>query len=168
MSIEEPVAFSVTPSEKFRLLDDLSTIAQSLDRLAEAGLTTPQQVFNQQVTAPTPEIPQSEVPAQGNDTEIVLPDGRSVPTAAVRALAEYAETTWPDSVLPEARAAVAYTVLSAVETEKEEQAEPVLRTNYPFCLEPNPDPLESPCILRADHRAQKHADNNDGTWAVKE
>jgi hypothetical protein len=172
MSVEEPVAFSVTPSEKYRLLDDLSTIAQSLDRLAEQGPTTPLSVFNQTVTSPAmielTEIPPSEVPAQGNDTEIVLPDGRTVPTAAVRALAVYGDTTWPDAVRPEARAAVVWTVLSAVETEKEEAKEPVLRTNYPFCLEPNPDPLESPCILRADHRSPKHADNNDGTWSVKE
>lgn len=105
--------------------------------------------------------PTTEIPTGADGDDIIFSDGRSVPAKAVRALTEYNEGVWQGAVVPEARAAVAYVVLSAVETEKL----PVLRTNYPFCLEPNPSELasDSPCILRSGHRT-KHADNNDGVW----
>ena len=103
----------------------------------------------------------SELPVAANNEVISLADGRAVPTAVIRALDVYDTTIWPGALLPEARAAIAHVVINVVEADKE----PVLRTKYPFCLEPNPGNLsyESPCILKAGHNT-KHQDNNDGVW----
>jgi hypothetical protein len=161
MSQDPDEPFELTRDQKYDLLEAidhlkfLEPIAQSLSTLVEQERLTTTQSPPQ---PSEPEKPQSEIPAGASGGHILLADGRSAPAVAVRALTEY-DATWPGSVIPEARAAVAYAVLSAVEESKE----PVLRTNYPFCLDPSPDTLDSPCIKRADHRG-KHQDNNDGTW----
>lgn len=145
-----------------RMDHSLDLIAQSLVHLAEAGrLTTQPSAPAEQLRQANVTAPQSEIPVGANNDVVQLGDGRSVPTSVIRALDEYDTATWPGALLPEARAAVAHVVINVVEADKE----PVLRTKYPFCLDPNPGGLtyESPCILRADHPG-KHADNNDGVW----
>lgn len=134
--------------------DHLGQTAQSLARLEGVESTTAQS------SKSSP--PQSEMPVQANPNEIIFADGRTVPAKAVQALAEYDRSVWPGAVLPEARASVASVVIRVVE----ENAVPVLRTSYPFCL----DDAEvkgvdsgSPCIKRSGHKGQ-HQDNNDGVW----
>lgn len=165
MSRETPEPLALTSDQKYDLLEAiehlkfLEPIAQSLSTLAEAGRsTTPQQPSEPE----RPPVPQSEVPARATPEEITLPDGRTVPTNVVSALAEYDAGTWPGSVLPEARAAVASVVIR--EVEKNEK--PALRTDYPFCLdeaETQGVDSGSPCIKRSGHPG-KHQDNNDGVW----
>lgn len=140
----------------------LDQIAQSLALLVERSepiTPTP----GPYVENETKEIfnPVTEIPVEGNPEEIILPDGRRAPAKVVRALTEYAETTWPGVMVPEARAAIAHLVIATMEDEKQ----PALRTNYPFCLDDNKDVREksSPCIKRSGHRG-KHQDNNDGVW----
>lgn len=137
----------------------LEHLAQSLGHLVEAGVPTTQAQASEQAQSVTP--PQTEIPTAAKDGHIILPDGRSVPADVIRALTEYNEGVWPGALLPEARAAVAHVVIRTIEGNQE----PVLRTNYPFCLDPNPGgrSYESPCILRADHSG-KHRDNDDGVW----
>ena len=139
-------------------LTSLERIARSLETIAETKVEK-KEVEVEEVTPTMQPWPKTELPVEGNDKEIVLPDGRRAPSKVVRALAEYDSKVWPGALIPNARAAVAHLVISTME----EDLEPVLRTRYPFCLSPNPDSLESPCVLRADHRS-KHRDNNDGTW----
>lgn len=170
MSTEPSQPIELTSDQKYQLLEDLSqlqhlsSIAQSLRLLAEAGpQTTAESLYREAKgvvsTMATP--PVAEVPTAANDKEITLPDGRTVPTATVRALTEYDETVWAGALIPEARAAIAYVVLNAVSQE----TEPVLRTNYPFCLAANPvkGDTASPCIKRADHNGT-HQNNNDEVW----
>ena len=146
----------------------LDRMDHNLDHLVQylvlrAGLaaqTTPGQAPGERQATVT--NPPSEMPVAANNDVVSLGDGRSVPTAVIRALDEYDTATWPGALLPEARAAIAHVVINVVESDKE----PVLRTKYPFCLEPNPANLsyESPCILKAGHPL-KHKDNNDGEWS---
>ena len=114
-------------------------------------------------SAETPRTPDSkplsEVAVSAVNDVIYLADGRTASADAVRALTEY-DNTWPGCVIPEARAVVTYVVTKSIE----ENQEPVLRTNYAFCLEPNPIEGDSPCILHASHGQRKHQDNNDGVW----
>ncbi len=142
--------------DQLQHLEHLGSLAQSLDRLVEAGGLTTQPPASEQSSPPT-----SEIPTGAENDLIVLPDGRAVPSAVVRALTEYNETVWPGALLPEARAAIAHVVIREIEGNQE----PVLRTNYPFCLDPNPggQSYDSPCVLRSGHHG-KHRDNNDGTW----
>lgn len=137
----------------------LEHLARSLDHLGAAGALTTQPPANEQAQSVEP--PKTEIPTAAEDGHIILPDGRSVPAEVVRALTEYNEGVWPGALLPEARAAIAHVVIRTIEGNQE----PVLRTNYPFCLEPNPGghSYESPCVLRADHSG-KHRDNDDGVW----
>lgn len=152
-----------TPTVANQALSLLESIDQSLKTLAEqsSGSITPNLVFNQTVVGET-EYPKSEIAVHGSPEEITLPDGRTAPTEAVQALAKYDEEVWPGAVIPEARASVVHAVLKASEIENDI---PVLRTNYPFCLDPNPSGIDSPCIKRSGHRG-KHQDNNDGTWGL--
>lgn len=144
-----------------RMDHNLDRLVLSLDRLVEAVRTTPQSAPSEQPRQASVQKPESEMPVSANNDAISLADGRSVPTSVIRALDEYDTTTWPGALLPEARAAIAHVVINVVEADKE----PVLRTKYPFCLDPNPANLsyESPCILKAGHLT-KHQDNNDGVW----
>lgn len=145
----------------------LDRIDHNLDHLVQflvhqAGVAapiTPGQVLGERQATVT--NPPSEMPVAANNDVVSLGDGRSVPTAVIRALDEYDTATWPGALLPEARAAIAHVVINVIEADKE----PVLRTNYPFCLDPNPANLsyESPCVLKAGHPL-KHKDNNDGEW----
>lgn len=147
--------------ENLRFLGHLQDVAESLGLLLETTQLTTQQQASEQKLQPSVEPPRSEIPAAADGDYIVMPDGRSVPAGIVRALTEYNEGVWPGAVLPEARAAIAHVVIKEIEGNQE----PVLRTTYPFCLNPNPGNLsyESPCVLRADHPG-KHRDNNDGVW----
>lgn len=173
MSTSPSSPIELTSDEKYDLLENLGqlqnlehlgSIAQSLALLAEAGgPTTARQQYrtSQNLVTEVAPTPVAEVAVSANDSEITFSDGRTVPTAAVRALTAYDETTWAGALLPEARAAVAYVVLNSVEVE----TEPVLRTNYPFCLAPNPvkgDP-SSPCIKRTEHGGH-HQNNEDQVW----
>lgn len=146
--------------ENLKFLSELQGIAQSLGHLLEASAQTTLVPGNEPTLQPVVE-PQTEIPASVEVGRIVLPDGRSVPVEVVRALAEYDENVWEGALNPKARAAVAHVVIKTIEGDQQ----PVLRTNYPFCLDPNPAQLsyESPCIKRADHPGQ-HQDNNDGVW----
>jgi hypothetical protein len=147
--------------ENLQFLNELQGIAQSLDRLLEQASAPTMHVPGNEPT-PQPVVePQTEIPASATADQIILPDGRSVPSAVVRALAEYDENVWAGALNPKARAAIAHVVIKTLDGDQQ----PVLRTNYPFCLDPNPGNLsyESPCILRADHPG-KHRDNNDGVW----
>lgn len=157
---EVPVTPPQTTFVQVNLLH-FDRIAQSLETLAEQFVPTTATPPASGTPQPTQIAPVTEVAVQGNDTEITLPDGRTVPTKVIRALAEYDNTTWPGAVTPEARAAIAHVVIKTIESDQE----PVLRTNYPFCLNDDPRIREksSPCIKRADHRG-KHQDNNDGVW----
>lgn len=159
-SLHDPIGLRQLLSP-LKHLSRLETIEDYLDQfLAHQGeeqSTTPRQA---KVPNPT-----SEMPVSANNDEVTLSDGRSVPTTVIKALDEYDTATWPGALLPEARAAIAHVVINVIEAGQE----PVLRTNYPFCLEPNPANLtyESPCVLRAGHNT-RHRDNNDGDWALKE
>lgn len=147
--------------ENLRSLAHLQDVAESLRLLLETTQQTTPVQPSDPTQQPSVEPPRSEIPAGADGDFIVLPDGRSVPSSIVRALTEYNEGVWPGAVLPEARAAIASVVIREIEGNQA----PVLRTSYPFCLDPNPGNLsyESPCILRADHPG-KHHDNNDGVW----
>lgn len=159
----EPQTQQESSLESLKSLEYLSAlpeIAQSLAHLLETSApTTP--VPGNEATLPPVVEPPTEIPASAEADTIILPDGRTAPAAVVRALAEYDENVWPGALNPKARAAVAHVVIQTIEG----NLEPVLRTNYAFCLDPNPGGLsyESPCILRAEHPG-KHRDNNDGTW----
>lgn len=141
-------------------LKHLDRIAQSLEILASRDeLTTEIPPQSGETLEPVRNNPMSEIPVQGDDKEIILPDGRTVPTNVVRALTEYNETTWPGALMPEARAAIAHVVIKAVAGDQK----PVLRTNYPFCLNDDAPLIDSPCIKRSGHPG-RHQDNNDGVW----
>lgn len=143
-----------------QFLSELQGIAQSLALLLETTEQTTPAPGNEPTPQPIVE-PLTEIPVSAENDTIVLPDGRAVPASVVRALAEYDAGVWAGALNPKARAAVAHVVIQAIDGDKQ----PVLRTNYPFCLDPNPGNLnyESPCVLRADHPG-KHRDNNDGVW----
>jgi hypothetical protein len=152
----------MTTKSLHRLDHNMDRIARYLGRLAESSeSTTPGSAPGEPPRQGSVANPPSEMPVSANNDVVTLADGRCVPTTVIRALDEYDITTWPGALLPEARAAVAHVVINVVE----QGMEPVLRTSYPFCLDPNPSnaAYESPCILRADHTG-KHHDNNDGVW----
>ena len=164
MSQDPPEPFEVTPDQKYDMLEAidhlkfLEPIALSLQTLVEAGgLTTQPSASNDE---PKPQPPPTELPADANPIELTLPDGRTVPTKVIRALAEYDESVWPGALDPMARASVASVVINTIKADEQ----PALRTNYPFCLD-NPEDIDndSPCIKRAEHPG-KHQDNNDGVW----
>lgn len=141
-------------------LQCLPEIAQSLAHLLESSApTTP--VPGNETTPQSVVEPLTEIPSGAESDRVVFADGRSVPAAVIRALSEYDDRVWPGALLPKARAAIAHVVIKTVEGNQE----PVLRSNYPFCLEPNPSGLsyDSPCVLRAEHSGVHH-DNNDGVW----